>query len=46
MNVTIKDVVRKMVGYFYMADSDYGKHLTKVLYLTREEVEKMFSKSK
>jgi catalase len=43
-NVQNKDVVRKMVGYFYMADSDYGKRLAKVLNLTREEVEKMFLK--
>lgn len=43
-SVTNKDVVRKMVGYFYMADSDYGKRLAKALNLTREEVEKMFSK--
>lgn len=42
--VTNKDVVRKMVGYFYMADSDYGKRLAKSLNLSREEVEKMFSK--
>ena len=44
ITVTNKDVVRKMVGYFYMADSDYGKRLAKELNLTREEVEKMFSK--
>ncbi|MFC0184482.1 catalase [Pseudarcicella hirudinis] len=43
-NVSNKDVVRKMVGYFYMADSDYGKRLAKELGLTREEVEKMFSR--
>lgn len=42
--VTNKDVVRKMVGYFYMADADYGKRLAKELGLTREEVEKSFSK--
>lgn len=40
--VANKDVVRKMVGYFYMADSDYGKRLAKELGLSREEVEKMF----
>ncbi|QSB29268.1 catalase [Flavobacterium sp. CLA17] len=44
-SVTNKDVVRKMVGYFYMADSDYGKRLAKALGLTREEVEKLFIKS-
>ncbi|OXA95868.1 catalase [Flavobacterium oncorhynchi] len=44
MSVTNKDVVRKMVGYFYMADSDYGKRLAKALNLSREEVEKMFMK--
>jgi catalase len=44
ITVTNKDVVRKMVGYFYMADSDYGKRLAKELNLTREEVEKMFSR--
>lgn len=37
-----KDVVRKMVGYFYMADADYGKRLAAALKLTREEVEKLF----
>jgi catalase len=37
-----KDIVRKMVGYFYMADADYGKRLAAALKLTREEVEKMF----
>lgn len=37
-----KDVVRKMVGYFYMADADYGKRLAASLKLTREEVEKLF----
>ncbi|MDR7209388.1 catalase [Flavobacterium piscis] len=42
-NVTNKDVVRKMIGYFYLADSDYGKRLAKELSITREEVEKMFS---
>jgi catalase len=40
--VTNKDVVKKMVGYFYMADSDYGKRLAKELGLSREDVEKMF----
>lgn len=39
-----KNVVCKMVAYFYMADSDYGKRLAKELGLTREDVEKMFSK--
>jgi catalase len=37
-----KDVIRKMVGYFYMADADYGKRLAAALKLTREEVEKLF----
>ncbi len=37
-----RDVVRKMVGYFYMADADYGKRLAAALKLTREEVEKLF----
>lgn len=40
--VANKDVVKKMVGYFYMADSDYGKRLAKELVLSREDVEKMF----
>lgn len=40
--VTDKDVVRIMVGYFYMADADYGKRLAAALNLSREEVEKMF----
>ncbi|WP_404827383.1 catalase-related domain-containing protein [Flavobacterium frigoritolerans] len=42
--VTNKDVVKKMVGYFYMADSDYGKRLAKELGLSREDVEKIFLK--
>lgn len=42
--VTNKDVARKMVGYFYMADADYGKRLAKELNFTREEVEKLFTK--
>lgn len=37
-----KDIVRKMVGYFYLSDADYGKRLAAALNLTREEVEKMF----
>ncbi|HEY0609760.1 MAG TPA: catalase, partial [Chitinophaga sp.] len=40
--VTDRDVVRKMVGYFYMADSDYGKRLAAKLNITREEVERIF----
>lgn len=40
--VTDKNVVRKMVGYFYMADSDYGKRLAGKLNITREEVERIF----
>ncbi|OUL60394.1 catalase [Flavobacterium sp. AJR] len=40
--VANKDVVKKMVGYFYMADADYGKRLAKELGLSREDVEKMF----
>lgn len=39
-----KDIVKKMVGYFYMADADYGKRLAAALKLTREEVESMFRK--
>jgi catalase len=35
-----KAVVRKMVGYFYMADADYGKRLAAKLNITREDVEK------
>jgi catalase len=42
--VTNKNVARKMVGYFYMADADYGKRLAKELNFTREEVEQLFSK--
>ncbi|MFW0739858.1 catalase [Flavobacterium sp. T12S277] len=42
-SVISRDVVRKMVGYFYMADNDYGKRLAKELSITREEVENMFS---
>ncbi|MDB4919514.1 catalase [Mucilaginibacter sp.] len=40
--VTDRDVVKKMIGYFYMADSDYGKRLAAKLHVTREEVEAMF----
>ncbi|MFA6083591.1 catalase [Mucilaginibacter sp.] len=40
--VTDREVVKKMVGYFYMADSDYGKRLAAKLHVTREEVEAMF----
>ncbi|SEW35922.1 catalase [Chitinophaga sp. YR573] len=40
--VTDKDVMRKMVGYFYMADSDFGKQLAAKLNVTREEVERLF----
>ncbi len=40
--VTDRDVVRKMVGYFYMADSDFGKRLAAKLNVTREEVEALF----
>lgn len=42
--VSNKEVVSKMVGYFYMADSDFGKRLAKELGLQREEVEKLFMK--
>jgi catalase len=34
-----KAVLCKMVAYFYMADSDYGKRLAAKLKLSREEVE-------
>jgi catalase len=34
-----KETIKIMVGYFYLADSDYGKRLAKELNLTREEVE-------
>lgn len=40
--VTNREIVKKMVGYFYMADADYGKRLAASLKLTREEVEKAF----
>lgn len=39
-----KEVVKRMVGYFYFADADYGKRLAAALNLTREEVEAVFSK--
>jgi catalase len=39
-----KEVVKRMVGYFYFADADYGKRLAAALNLTREEVEAAFSK--
>jgi catalase len=42
--VTNKEVKSKMVGYFYLADADYGKRLATALNLTREEVEKLFTK--
>lgn len=42
MSVTNKDVVGKVVGYFHMADSDYGKSLAKALKLSHEKGEKMF----
>lgn len=41
--VTDREVVKKMVGYFYMADSDFGKRLAAKLKVTREEVEAMFT---
>ncbi|WDF68161.1 catalase [Sphingobacterium oryzagri] len=37
-----KDVARKMVGYFYMADQDYGKRLAAKLNFSRADVEKLF----
>jgi catalase len=37
-----RSVLQKMVGYFYMADSDLGKRLAKELKVTREEVEALF----
>lgn len=39
-----KEVVKKMVGYFYFADADYGKRLAAALNLSREEVEGAFRK--
>jgi catalase len=39
-----KDVARKMVGYFYLADADYGTRLAKALNFSREEVEALFRK--
>lgn len=39
-----KEVVKRMVGYFYFADADYGKRLAAALGLTREEVEAAFRK--
>ncbi len=36
-------VTAKMVGYFYMADREYGSRLAKELNLSREEVEKVFT---
>lgn len=34
-----REIQKIMTGYFYMADSDYGKRLAKELKLSREEVE-------
>jgi catalase len=39
-----KDIARKMVGHFYLADTDYGTRLAKALNFSREEVEAMFKK--
>ncbi len=40
--VSDKNIVKKMVGYFYLADSDYGMRLASKLSLTRQEVESVF----
>lgn len=42
--ITNKEVKATMIGYFYMADADYGKRLADALQLSREEVEKIFTK--
>jgi catalase len=42
--VTNRDIVRKMIGHFYMADADFGKRLAATLKVTREEVEAAFGK--
>ncbi len=34
-----REILKVMTGYFYMADSDYGKRVAAALKLTREEVE-------
>jgi catalase len=38
-----RNVILKMVGYFYMADSDFGKRLAAKLDVSREEVEHLFN---
>ncbi|KRT17861.1 catalase [Pedobacter ginsenosidimutans] len=38
-----RSVALKMVGYFYMADADFGKKLASVLKISREEAESTFS---
>jgi catalase len=38
-----RNVILKMVGYFYMADSDFGKRLAAKLNVSREEVEHLFN---
>ncbi|WP_029279140.1 catalase [Pedobacter borealis] len=40
--VNDRSVVLKMVGYFYMADADFGKRLASVLKISREEGEAAF----
>lgn len=42
--VTNRKVLLKMVSYFYMADSDFGKRLAEVLKVTRQEVESILMK--
>lgn len=42
--VSNREVQIKMTGYFYLADADYGKRLATALGLSREEVEKAFTK--
>ncbi|HJT75100.1 MAG TPA: catalase [Chitinophaga sp.] len=37
-----RTVLQKMVGHFYMADSDLGKRLAAALNVTRQEVEAIF----
>ncbi|MCX8491676.1 MAG: catalase, partial [Cyclobacteriaceae bacterium] len=39
-----RDVTKIMVGYFYLADSDFGKRLAKALNLSREDVESIMMK--
>jgi catalase len=40
------ETMKIMVGYFYMADQDYGKRLAKELNLSRQDVESVFANMK